>query len=137
MEQTSKKPTLKMIFLATIIVVIILGAYAVLTYPQTVVDFPVSFTIGANVEEQEFSISPLQGKVQVEIAINSGSVLWSATIADQNQTIWEHRTTQGEQTTYQSSWIDLPSGLYNFTFSTAGFGDLNANVKVVAKGGFW
>lgn len=126
-----------MIFLATIVVVIIFGAYAALTYPQIIVDFPVSFTIGANVEEQEFEISPLQGKVQVEIVISSGSVLWSATITDQNQTIWEHRTTQGEQTTYQSNWIDLSSGQYNFTFSTTGFGNLNANVKVVTKGGFW
>ena len=126
-----------MIFITTIIIVIIFGLYAALTFPQTIVDFPVSFTIGANVEEQEFTISPLQAKVQVKIVINSGSVLWSATIGDQNQTIWEHRTTQGEQTTYQSSWIDLSSGLYSFTFSTAGFGDLDADVNLVAKGGFW
>jgi len=137
MENSSKNPTVKIILVIAIIAIVVFAAYAVFTYPKTVVDFPVSFSIGAETEERDFELSVLQSKVQVEIVINTGSTLWTASIIHQNVTIWDHRATQGGQTTYQSEWLELSSGQYNFTFTAAGFGELDANVKVIAKGGFW
>lgn len=115
----------------------VLAICSTLTYPKTVVSFPVSFTIGANVEDRELDISPLHGWAQVEVIVNSGTALWTATIKNQDENIWDHRASQVGQTIYKSEWIEISSGQYNFTFATAGFGELHANIKVTTKGGFW
>ncbi len=132
-----KRTKFRMIYLFAIFAVVALLVHATLTYPQTVVSFPVSFSIGANTEEKEFNLPLLHGLIQVEVAITSGTTLWSASITQQDNTLWDHRATQGDQTSYQSGWIQIPSGQYNFTFSTIGFGELQTDIKVVTKGGFW
>jgi hypothetical protein len=137
MEKPSKKRGFRMVFLVAVVLLVILFLYAILTFPNTVVDFPVSFTFGANMENREFDMSPLHNWVQIEVIVSSGTALWTATIEDQGETIWSHRASQGDQTIYTSGWIELSSGNYNFTFATAGFGELDADVKVTTKGGFW
>ncbi len=139
MEKSSRKTskTLRAVVLVAVVVAVALGVYAALTYPKRVVSFPVSFTIGADVEHREFDVSTLHGRAQVEVIISSGTALWSATITHQGETIWNHQAHQGGQTTYKSGWIELPSGHYNFTFATAGLGSLEAETKVTTKGGFW
>ncbi len=132
-----KRRRLRAVVLVAVLAVVAVAAYAALTYPKKVISFPVSFTIGANVEDREFEISPLHGWTQVEVIVHSGTALWTATIKNQDENIWDHRASQGGQTTYKSGWIELSSGHYNFTFATAGFGELEADVKVTTKGGFW
>jgi hypothetical protein len=127
----------RVVVLISALVVVALGVYAVFTYPKTVVSFPVSFTMGADVENREFDMPLLHGLVQVEVVVSSGTALWTAEIILQNETIWSHGTHQGGQTTYRSGWIELPSEHYNFTFATAGLQSLEAEVKVTTKGGFW
>ena len=134
-RKTSK--TLRVVVLIAVLVVVALGVYAALTYPKTVVSFPVSFTIGADVEHREFNVPLLHGWAQVEVIVSGGTALWTAKITLQNETIWSHNARQGGQTTYKSGWIELPSGHYNFTFATAGLGSLEAEIKVTTKGGFW
>lgn len=128
---------LRAVFLIAVVAIAALVVYVALTYPKTVVSFPVSFTIGANVEDREFDMSPLHGWAQVEVIVSSGTALWTATIKHQDENIWDHRASQGGQTIFKSGWIELSSGQYNFTFATAGFGELHADVKVTTKGGFW
>lgn len=130
--------TTKIVAAVIIIVVAIAGVYAALTFPRTVVDFQVSFTVGADRQQKEFEVPLLHDKVQVEVTVNSGSALWRASIADADgDEIWSHSAAQGEQTTYSSDWTSLPSGGYNFTFGTVGGGGLQANIRVASKGGFW
>ena len=133
--KTSK--TLRAVVLIAVLVVAALGVYAVLTYPKTVVSFPVAFTIGADVEHKEFGMPLLHGWAQVEVIVGSGTALWTAAIILQDETVWSHTAHQGGQTIYRSGWIELPSGHYNFTFATAGLGSLEAEIKVTTKGGFW
>ncbi|MCW4031233.1 MAG: hypothetical protein NWE80_02595 [Candidatus Bathyarchaeota archaeon] len=138
MEKPPGKPRIfTKVFLVAVVAVAALVVYAALTYPKTAISFPVSFIIGANLEDRELDISPLHGWAQVEVIVNSGTALWSATIKHQDETVWDHRASQGGQTIYKSSWIELSGGQYNFAFATAGFGELNADVKVTTKGGFW
>lgn len=129
--------TFKAVVLITVLMVVSVVMYAVLTYPRTVVSFSVAFTIGANVESREFEMPFLHRWVEVEVTVTSGTALWTAKITSQNETFWSHATHQGGQTTYRSGWIELPSGKYNFTFATAGLGSLEAEIKVTTKGGFW
>jgi len=129
--------TLKIVAAIVIVVVVVVGAYAALTFPRAVVDFQVSFTMGVDRELKRFEVPALHDKAQVEVIINSGSALWRASIANANGIIWQHSAAQGGQTTYRGDWIALPSGQYNFTFETIGFGELNANIRVTSKGGFW
>ena len=138
MEKSSgKTKTLRAVVLIAVLVVVALGVYAAITYPKTVVSFPVAFTIGANVEHKEFDMPLLHGWAQVEVIVSSGTALWAANIILQDETIWSHTAHQGGQTTYESGWIELPSGHYNFTFATAGLGSLEAEIRVTTKGGFW
>jgi hypothetical protein len=128
--------------LMVVVFIIIVGAastslYSLLTFPKSVVGFPVSFTIGADVERREFSVPILQEWVQVEVIVNSGNLLWTAKILRHDDILWSHNAHQGGQTTYRSEWIRLQSGNYNFTFATAGIGSLDAEIKVTSKGGFW
>jgi hypothetical protein len=121
-----------------ITIIAIVGIYAILVFPRVATDFSVSFTVGADREEREFEMPLLHDKVQIQVIIDSGSTLWRARILDSDENEnWEHTKVQGEQTSYTSDWIDLPSGRYNFIFGTVGIGDLQANVKVTTKGGFW
>jgi hypothetical protein len=136
-EVPGKRRRFRVVVLIAVLAVAALAAYAAVTYPKTVVSFPVSFTIGADVENREFEMSPLHGRAQVEVIVSIGTALWNATISHQDETIWNHRASQGDQTTYKSSWIELSSGHYNFTFKTAGLVPLQADVKVTTKGGFW
>jgi hypothetical protein len=138
MEKSSgKKKALTAVVLIAVLVVVALGVYAAITYPKTVVSFPVSFTWGADVENKELDVPLLHGWAQVEVIVGSGTTLWTANIIHQNETIWTHAAHQGGQTTYKSGWIELPSGHYKFTFATAGLGSLEAEIKVTTKGGFW
>ncbi len=130
--------TMKIAVAAIIAVVLIASVYVALTLPKTVIDFNVAFAIGAERKVEEFEVPLLQDKVQVEVIIGSGSALWNAKISDSNgKEVWSHSNAQGDQTSYRSSWLSLPSGRYNFTFGTIGFGELQANIRVASKGGFW
>ena len=136
----SSRKTSKVLMVSVLIAVVVvagLGVYAALTYPRIVVSFPVSFTVGADVENREFDMPLLHGWVQVEVAVISGTALWSAKIVCQDGVVWSHAAHQAGQTVYRSGWIELPSGHYNFTLATAGLGSLEAEIKVTSKGGFW
>jgi hypothetical protein len=128
---------LKIVAAITVIVIATVTVYGALTYPRTVLTFPVSFTIGADVEREQFDIPFLNDWVQVEVTINSGSALWTAKILNQEETFWSHSATQGGQTTYNSGWIKIASGNYNFTCATMGVGSLSAEITVTSKGAFW
>ena len=125
--------------LIAIVVVIIAStsAYAVWTYPRNVVAFPVVFTAGANILTQLFSVPMLDNQVQVVIAVQSGAAIWTASILSNDNNLWSHTAAQGGQTTYNSGWMLLQSGNYNVSFRTLGFGGVNAQVTITAKGGPW
>lgn len=129
--------TLKIVLAVVVIVIVVFAAFAALTYPRTVVGFSVSFTVGFDRQEREFDVSILHSVTQVEVKVLSGTALWSAEIESNGETVWEHSTAQGGQTTYTSDWIPLATGRYNITFGTIGLGSLEAEVKVTTKGGFW
>ena len=122
------------------IVIIIVAAFAIyagITYPRTTVNIPVSFTIGVDTKTAAFDQPFLDDKVQVQVGVQNGAALWRAQILSGDQVIWEHSAAQGEQQSYNSGWIQLPSGSYNFTFGTIGIGSLEATATVTSKGGFW
>jgi hypothetical protein len=128
----------KFIVTVFLIIIAIVGIYAVLVLPRAATDFSVSFTVGADREEREFEVPLLHDKAQIQVIVDSGSALWRARILDSEQNeVWEHTKAQSEKTSYISDWIDLPSGRYNLVFGTIGIGDLQANVKVTTKGAFW
>lgn len=141
MEQTQTKKKLslgvKVAAAILIVVVVTVAAFSALTYPRQVLGFPVSFTVGADVVHQTFEVPVLDGAVQVQVAVESGSAIWTASILSGNSAVWTHRAAQGGQTTYTSEWIALSSGTYNFTFATAGVGSLSTQITVKAKGSFW
>jgi hypothetical protein len=120
-----------------IIIITAFSVYAGVTYPRTAANIPVSFTIGADAKTTAFDQPFLDNKVQVQVTVHNGAALWQAQIISQSNVIWEHSAGQGEQTSYNSGWIELPSGNYNFTFRTVGVGSLNAVATVTSKGGFW
>lgn len=123
---------------AIIIITVAASAiYAGATYPRTIVSIPVSFTVGTDVTNTQFDQSILNSKVLVQITIQHGAALWRARILSGDQIIWEHAATQGEQQSYTSGWLTLPSGSYNFTFGLVGAGSLDATATVSSKGGFW
>ncbi len=127
------------IALAAIIIILVISfsAYAAITYPRTIVSVPVSFTVGADSTKTAFNQPLITDKVQVQVSVQSGASLWRAQILKGSQVIWEHSAGQGEQTSYKTDWIPLPSGSYNFTFATIGLGTLNAKATITSKGGFW
>ncbi len=122
-----------------IVVVVVAGfaVYSAWTYPRTSASIPISFQAGVDSKTVALNQQALVDKVQVNVAINSGSALWRARILSGDQVIWEHSGAQGEQQSYNSGWISLPSGNYNFTFGTIGIGSLDATATVTSKGGFW
>ncbi len=119
------------------IAVFIVAAFAGLTYPRTVISIPVSLTIGADATTSSLDQPLLCDKVQVRVVVENGAALWRAQILRGDQVLWEHSAAQGEQQSYNSGWIQLPTGAYNFTFGTLGIGSLEAQATVTAKGGFW
>jgi hypothetical protein len=139
MEQTKPKTSVGVKVAVTILAVIIVAvaAFSALTYPRAILNFPVSFTLGADVEHQTFEVPVLDGAVQVQVTVNSGSALWKASIISGNNTVFTHGAAQGGQTTYTSEWIRISMGTYNFSFATLGAGALSAQITVMAKGGFW
>lgn len=139
METKSRKisKTWIVVLIVAALVVTTLGTYATLTFPRSVVSFPVSFTIGADVEHREFDVPVLHEWVEVEVVVSSGTSLWTAKILVEDDVLWSHTAHQGDQTSYKSGWIKLPSGHYTFKFVTAGLGSLEAEIKVTSKGGFW
>ena len=120
-----------------IVIVAVFAVYAGITYPRKAVSIPISFTIGADATTAAFDQPYLNDKVQVQVTLENGAALWQAQIFRGDQIIWEHATAQGEQQSYNSGWIQLSSGSYNFTFGTIGIGSLDATVTVTSKGGFW
>ncbi len=125
---------------AAIIIIIIVVAFAVyagVTYPRTSVNTQESFTIGIDSKTTMFDQPYLNDKAQVQVTVQNGAALWRAQIRNGDQVIWEHSAAQGEQQSYNSGWIQLPGGSYNFTFGTIGIGSLDATALVTSKGGFW
>ncbi len=130
--------TKKIIAVIIIAVVAIAGFYGAFTFPKTAIDFNVIFTVGADRKLGEFDVPLLHDKVQVIVNIENGSALWNARITNSNGTeIWSHGAAQGGQITYQSGWLSVPTGRNNFTFGTIGLGEMEANIRVDSKGGFW
>jgi hypothetical protein len=127
-------------FIAAVFItsIAVASIYVIIVFPRAVTDFSVSFTVGVDREERVFEVPLLHDKVQVQVIVDSGSALWRARILDSDENeVWEHTKAQGEQTSYTSDWLDLQSGRYNLVFGTVGIGHLQANVKVMTKGGFW
>ena len=129
----------KIVAAIVILVVVVAGTFAGLTFPRAVVDFSVSFPVGVDSEQQEFEVPFLHDKIQVEVIVTNGTSLWRAFIKnDAVAQFWGYSATQGEQQTYHSEWIPLQSGRYNFTFANLNSTSaLDASIKVISKGGFW
>lgn len=125
------------IIIVTIIVAGDFAIYAGLTYPRTTASIPVSFQVGVDSKTVSFEQPLLVDKAEVQVTVQNGAVLWRARILNGTQVVWEHSAAQGEQERYNSGWIVLPSGSYNFTFGTIGIGSLDAAASVSSKGGFW
>ena len=130
----------KSIMALVAIVIIIVAAFAIyagVTYPRTTANIPMSFTIGADSKTAAFDQPFLDEKVQIQVGVQNGAALWRAQILSGDQVIWEHSAAQGEQQSYNSGWIQLPSGNYNFTFGILGIGSLEATASITSKGGLW
>ena len=130
----------KTVMAVAAIIIVLAAAFAIYTgatYPRNIVNIPVSFTVGADVTTGDFDQPVLNDQVQVQVAIQNGAALWEARILSGDQLIWEHSGAQSEQQSYNSGWIQLPSGSYNFTFGTIGIGSLDATFSITSKGGFW
>ena len=84
-----------------------------------------------------FNQPALDNMVQVQVSVQTGVALWRARILSGDEVVWEHAAGLGEQQSYSSGWISLPSGDYNFTFGLIGAGSLDATATVSSKGGFW
>jgi hypothetical protein len=119
------------------IIVVAFAIYSGVTYPRTVVNTQESFKIGADSKTTSLNQPILNDKAQVQVTVQNGAALWRAQIRNGDQVIWEHSAAQGEQQSYSSGWIQLPSGNYNFTFGIIGIGSLDATATVSSKGGFW
>jgi hypothetical protein len=129
----------KIIAVGVVLIVVVAGTFAGLTFPRAVVDFSVSFTDGIDIEQKAFEVPFLHNKVQVEVIVTNGSSLWRAVIKnDAVAQFWQYTETQGANQTYHSEWIPLQSGRYNFTFANLNSTSaLDASIKVISKGGFW
>jgi len=138
MQGFSKKSrTKKVLGAVAITAVLFSSAYLAVTYPRVLIDFNVSFTVGADVKSLKLEVPFLHDHVTVEVFVNSGAALWTAKISSGNANLWSHTASQSGQTVYKSEWIKMPSGHYNFTFATAGIGSLEAEIKLTSKGEFW
>jgi hypothetical protein len=129
--------TVTAIIVIVIVVVAAFAGYAAWTYPRATASVPVSFSAGVDSKTVAFNQPLLDDKVEVQVSIQSGAVLWRAQILNGDQVMWEYTAVQSGQQSYNSGWMSLPSGGYNFTFGTIGFGSLDATATVSSKGGFW
>jgi len=129
----------KIVAVVVVLVVMVAGTFAGLTFPRVVVDFSVSFPVGVDIQQEEFEVPFLHDKVQVEVIVTNGSSLWRAFIKnDAVAQFWDYTAKQGENQTYHSDWIPLQSGRYNFTFANLNSTSaLDASLKVISKGSFW
>jgi hypothetical protein len=125
------------IMLVVGVLIIGMGLYTFFTYPSTVIRFPVSFTIGADTKQEALELSVLQSRVRVDVVVATGSMWWTAQILQGDTEAWSHSMTQNDQTVFQSDWIELPAGSYNFTYTAASLAALDLEVTVTAKGGLW
>ena len=131
------KTVLKIVVAVVAVLLAIVGILGAFTFPREVLTFSISFTIGADVKRETMEVPFMNDRVMVEVMINSGSALWTARILNGEETVWSHSAAQGGQTSYNSGWLQISSGLYNFSFATAGAGSLSAEITVTSKGGFW
>ena len=83
--------------LAAIVIVIVaaFAVYAGVTYPRTIVNIPVSFTLGVDSKTAAFDQPFLDDKVQVQVGVQNGAALWRAQILSGDQVILEHSAAQG------------------------------------------
>ena len=125
--------------IAAIVIIMVFAfvVYAGMTYPRGTAIISVSFGIGVDSKTVAFEQPYLDDEVQVQVAVQNGAALWRAQILSGDQVIWEHSAAQGEQQSYISGWIPLPTGSYNFTFGIIGIGSMDATATVSSKGGFW
>ncbi|HKZ88512.1 MAG TPA: hypothetical protein VJ066_05075 [Candidatus Bathyarchaeia archaeon] len=130
--------TLKIAAIILVAVIVISVAYAAITFPHTIVNFPVAFSVGPDQAKTEFEVPALNDKVQVHVTL-SGNSTWlrAAVETAYGVTLWEYKPSQANQTIYHSAWTTIPSGRYNFTFSSIGRESLNAEISITSKGGFW
>ncbi|MCW4039856.1 MAG: hypothetical protein NWE83_03775 [Candidatus Bathyarchaeota archaeon] len=115
----------------------IFGVYTLMTYPITAISFPVSFTIGADTKHEALEISVLQSQVRTDVVVAMGSTWWTAKIFQDDTEVWSHSMTQNDQTVFQSDWIELQPGSYDFTYTAASLAALDLDVTVITKGDFW
>ncbi len=115
----------------------IFGVYTLLTYPSTTISFPVSFAIGADTKNEALEVSILQSQVRLDVVVTTGLTWWTAKILQDGTEVWRHSITQNDQTVFESEWIELQPGSYNFTFTAASLAALDLDVTVTTKGGFW
>jgi hypothetical protein len=114
-----------------------LGLYTLFTYPSTAISIPMSFTLGADTKQETFEISVLQSQARIDVVVTTGSTWWTAKILQGDAELWSHSMTQNDQTAFQSDWIILSSGSYNFTYTAASLTALALEVTVTTKGGSW
>jgi len=113
------------------------GLYLSITYPKTAASVEVSFSAGVDSKTVPFEQMYLNDKVAVQVTIQNGAALWRAQILRGDEVVWTHSAAQGNQQSYNSGWVSLPRGSYNFTFGTVGVGALDATATVTSKGGVW
>jgi hypothetical protein len=119
------------------VLIIGVGLYTLFTYPSIAIRFPVSFTIGADTKQEALELSVLLSQVRVDVVVATGSTWWTAQILQGDTEVWSQSMMQNDQTVFQSDWIELSAGSYNFTYTAASLAALDLEVTVTAKGGFW
>ena len=131
--------TLKIAAIILVAVIVISVAYAAITFPHTIVNFPVAFSVGPDQAKTEFEVPALNDKVQVHVTLSGNSTSWRAAIEDADGVeLWYYSgPAETNQTTYHSAWEMVPSGRYNFTFLAVGRESLSAEIRLTSKGGFW
>jgi hypothetical protein len=125
------------VILVVVVIIGSLGIVSILTYPRTVIRFPVSFAIGADTKQEALEVSVLHNRVRVNVVVTTGSTWWTAKILQDDTEFWSHSMTQSDQTVFQSDWIELSPGSYNFTYTAASLVVIELEVTVTSKGGFW
>jgi len=123
--------------IALIFIVLVAGVYLGITYPKTTAAIEVSFSAGVDSKTVPFEQMYLNEQVEVQVAVQNGAALWRAQILSGDEVVWTHSAAQGSQQSYNSGWVSLPRGSYNFTFGTVGVGSLDATATVTSKGGVW
>jgi hypothetical protein len=92
-----------------VVLVTVVALYAGLTYPRTIVNIPVSFSIGADTTTVDFDQPALSNMVQVQVAIQNGVAGWRTRILSGDTEVWSDQAAQGGQQMYGSGWVAVPS----------------------------